>query len=163
MHYCTFIIYRRHLKLGFLVSNNDTKSDLKIKWVVLSRPKHTIVICAWFRVNTAFGAVSRPRATQRTRFLGPTWGPPGPCRPQMDPMLASWILLSGNTYKKQFSHLCPHVPNDVNTDQEQSTKVTIPHFVDDAHVMYGVILWNIWSYSWIWQSRREDLIENSKQ
>ena len=27
--------------------------------------------------------------------MGPTWGPPGSCRPQMGPMLASWTLLSG--------------------------------------------------------------------
>ena len=27
--------------------------------------------------------------------MGPTWGPPGSCRPQMDPMLAQWTLLSG--------------------------------------------------------------------
>ena len=25
--------------------------------------------------------------------MGPTWGPPGTCRPQMDPMLAPWTLL----------------------------------------------------------------------
>ena len=29
------------------------------------------------------------------RFLGPTWDPPGSCRPQMGPMLAPWTLLSG--------------------------------------------------------------------
>ena len=29
------------------------------------------------------------------KFMGPTWGPPGPCRPQMGPMLAPWTLLSG--------------------------------------------------------------------
>ena len=29
------------------------------------------------------------------KFMGPTWGPPGSCRPQMGPMLASWTLLSG--------------------------------------------------------------------
>ena len=34
-------------------------------------------------------------ATQITRFMGPTWGPPGSCRPQMGPMLAPWALLSG--------------------------------------------------------------------
>ena len=28
-------------------------------------------------------------------FIGPTWGPPGSCRPQMGPMLAPWTLLSG--------------------------------------------------------------------
>ena len=30
-----------------------------------------------------------------SKFMGPTWGPPGSCRPQMGPMLAPWILLSG--------------------------------------------------------------------
>ena len=33
--------------------------------------------------------------TQITKFMGPTWGPPGSCRPQMGPMLAPWTLLSG--------------------------------------------------------------------
>ena len=30
--------------------------------------------------------------------MGPTWGPPGTCRPQMGPMLAPWTLLSGCVY-----------------------------------------------------------------
>ena len=34
-------------------------------------------------------------STQIARFIGPTWGPPGSCRPQMGPMLAPWTLLSG--------------------------------------------------------------------
>ena len=29
------------------------------------------------------------------KFMGPTWGPHGSCRPQMDPMLAPWTFLSG--------------------------------------------------------------------
>ena len=28
--------------------------------------------------------------------MGPTWGPPGSCQPQVGPMLAPWTLLSGN-------------------------------------------------------------------
>ena len=32
---------------------------------------------------------------QITKFMGPTWGPPGSCRPQMGPMLTPWTLLSG--------------------------------------------------------------------
>ena len=32
---------------------------------------------------------------QMAKFMRPTWGPPGSCRPQMDPMLAPWTLLSG--------------------------------------------------------------------
>ena len=34
-------------------------------------------------------------APQIAKFMGPTWDPPGSCRPQMGPMLAPWILLSG--------------------------------------------------------------------
>ena len=33
--------------------------------------------------------------TQIAKFMGPTWGTPGSCRPQMGPMLAPWTLLSG--------------------------------------------------------------------
>ena len=33
--------------------------------------------------------------SQIARFMGPTWGPPGSCHPQVGPMLAPWILLSG--------------------------------------------------------------------
>ena len=35
------------------------------------------------------------KAPQIATFMGPTWGPPGSCRPQMGPMVAPWILLSG--------------------------------------------------------------------
>ena len=35
------------------------------------------------------------RSTQITKFIGPTCGPPGSCRPQMGPMLAPWTLLLG--------------------------------------------------------------------
>ena len=34
-------------------------------------------------------------ASQIARFIGPTWGPHGSCRPEMGPMLAPWTLLSG--------------------------------------------------------------------
>ena len=33
--------------------------------------------------------------THIAKFIGPTWGPPGSCRPQLGPMLAPWTLLSG--------------------------------------------------------------------
>ena len=29
---------------------------------------------------------------QIARFMGPTWGPPGACRPQMGPMMAPWTF-----------------------------------------------------------------------
>ena len=33
--------------------------------------------------------------SQTANVMGPIWGPPGSCRPQMGPMLPSWTLLSG--------------------------------------------------------------------
>ena len=36
------------------------------------------------------------KAPQIAKFMGPTWGPPRSCRPQMGPMLAPWTLLSGS-------------------------------------------------------------------
>ena len=33
--------------------------------------------------------------SQIARLMGPTWGPPGSCRPQVGPILAPWTLLSG--------------------------------------------------------------------
>ena len=35
------------------------------------------------------------KTSQIVRFMGPTWGTPGSCRPHMGPMLAPWTLLSG--------------------------------------------------------------------
>ena len=39
--------------------------------------------------------------TQIAKFMGPTWAPPGSCRPQMGPILAPWNLLLPH-----FSLLC---------------------------------------------------------
>ena len=36
-----------------------------------------------------------PKLSQIAKFMVPTWGPPGSCRPQLGPMLAPWTLLSG--------------------------------------------------------------------
>ena len=38
------------------------------------------------------------QAPQIIKFMGPTWGPPGSCRPQIGPMLAPWTLLSGTAF-----------------------------------------------------------------
>ena len=34
-------------------------------------------------------------SARKRRFKGPTWCPPGSCRPQMGPMLAPWTFRSG--------------------------------------------------------------------
>ena len=38
---------------------------------------------------------AKSKHSQIAKFLGPTWGPHGSCRPQVGPILAPWILLSG--------------------------------------------------------------------
>ena len=34
-------------------------------------------------------------SSQKAKFMGPAWSPPGSCRSQMGPILAPWTLLSG--------------------------------------------------------------------
>ena len=36
-----------------------------------------------------------PWSTQIAKFMGPPWGPPGSCRPQIGPKFSQWALLSG--------------------------------------------------------------------
>ena len=47
--------------------------------------------------------------TQIASLMGPTWGPPGSCRPQVGPMLAPGTLLSGYISRRNewWSCLCP--------------------------------------------------------
>ena len=45
------------------------------------------LICAWINAQIA-------------KSTGPTWGPPGSCRPQMGPMFTPWTLLSGRLSKQ---------------------------------------------------------------
>ena len=42
---------------------------------------------------------------QIAKFMGPTWGPPGSCRPQVAPMLTPWTLLSGTETNKWIEDL----------------------------------------------------------
>ena len=66
--------------------------------------------------------------TQITKFMGPTWGPPGPCRTQMSPMLAQWTLLSGKAYSLYwgFDYISPTasfiimLPNDQGPNRHQA-------------------------------------------
>ena len=62
---------------------------IKLKWndFVANYDKH--MMC---RVKLRLKA---PVISLSAKFMGPTWGPPGSCRPQMGPMLAPWTLLSG--------------------------------------------------------------------
>ena len=67
---------------------------------VLLRPQLT----PWWSFLFADGHHKKP--PQIARFMGPTWGPPGSCRPHVGPMLAPWTLLSGPQ---------PHLPPVMST------------------------------------------------
>ena len=77
------------------------RSFLLIKWapddwkaIQANSAKQTFPIWIDMTVSTP-QQCAQAVFTQITRFMGPTWGPPGSCRPQMGPMLAPWTLLSG--------------------------------------------------------------------
>ena len=53
----------------------------------------------------AYNIWSLVAATQIASFMGPTWGSPGSCRPQMDPMLAPWNLPSEWNLHPRFNSL----------------------------------------------------------
>ena len=73
--------------LWFITKENQSKSCL-LKLCIGRKWKKYICICNDFFINTEM-------VSQIAKFMGPTVGPSGSCRPQMGPMLAPWTLLSG--------------------------------------------------------------------
>ena len=53
----------------------------------------------WSLAEMVLAALNNQRCTQIARSMGPTWSPPGSCRPQMGPMLTPWTLQSGYSRK----------------------------------------------------------------
>ena len=48
-----------------------------------------------YEICISYKMVQCSFVTQISKFMGPTWGPPGSCRSQMGPMLAPRTLISG--------------------------------------------------------------------
>ena len=72
--------------------------------------------------------------------MGPTWGPPGSCQPQMGPMLAPWTLLSGTLHKKH----------------TESTPASLSMFV---HTLPAIITsWNVHRSFIPWSPRPQEFI-----
>ena len=63
--------------------------DIIVKCKFTSTRKETTV------PNNTETTSPEARTSQIARIMGPTWGPPGSCRPQSGPMWAPWTLLSG--------------------------------------------------------------------
>ena len=84
----------------------DFKTSLLIGWqLCCGKPEEekwscwiTSILTRTFHCKTYQRLKSVGVLTQIAKFMGPTWGPPGSCWPQMGPMLASWTLLSRLLY-----------------------------------------------------------------
>ena len=88
-----------------------------------------------------------PPPPQLTRFMGPTWGRPGACRPQMEPMLASWSLLSGplslsvltSHYKEPYGIIAVTLKRMVIILTKFSTLVTLNVFILTGLFFIGIL------------------------
>ena len=49
------------------------------------------------------------------KSMGPTWGPPGSCRPQMSSLMAPWTLLSGYRFTTLIKHTILWEPGWLST------------------------------------------------
>ena len=73
------------------------------------------------------------KTTRIAKFMGPTWGPPGSCRPQMGPVLSPWTLLSGTcpscqSYRQGAVQNCiSSVSETPNTTKKSSYKACNIH------------------------------------
>ena len=65
--------------------------DKSTTWFEISRKK-----CKFRIANNLLQWMFKATGlSQIAKFMGPTWGPPGSCRPQVGLILALWTLLSG--------------------------------------------------------------------
>ena len=70
-------------------NDDDDGDDIIVKYKFTSPRKETTV------PNNTEKTSPEARTSQIARIMGPTWGPPGSCRPQLGLMWAPWTLLSG--------------------------------------------------------------------
>ena len=91
-----------HAGIGFSANFPDVGHVLRLQYVfnkfVWKQNDVIMVAMVLSIVKTIYTPIDGRtvrNTTQIVRFMGPTWGPPGSCRPQMGPMLAPWSLLSG--------------------------------------------------------------------
>ena len=99
LHYCPFVRWTRQWPVDSphkgpviqkaLPSHNNICHQYNPKVLLFS------VEMLWMLIIQMYLKIlfSYAQTTKIAKFMGPTWGPPGPCRPQMGPMLAPWTLL----------------------------------------------------------------------
>ena len=123
----------RHSFTNIITAVFYSHSITRIRFIVyLVTPMYFVYLQILFRL--LFFPYTK---SQIAKFIGPAWGPPTSCWPQMGPMLAPWTLLSGMLLDRTFSR---HVLGD--------RRLFIPgqgqHIIDDEgpalHVTPGDII-----------------------
>ena len=71
--------------------------------------------------------------SQITKFTGPTWGPPGSCRPQMGPMLVPWTLLSGIATAWKYTTFNNNQNIESTSQRQKQQCVKILRFIHMLH------------------------------
>ena len=103
------------------------------QWHIVCRCGECCVYVLWsscgMRLNKA------QNTPEIVKFMGPAWGPPGSCRPQIGPMLAPWNLFSG--IHKIVSNYCT---NHGDTDMLCASVKTLGNWI-----MLSVVWVMIWS------------------
>ena len=115
----------------WLVQKLSTSSAAKFKvWSNFRYNKvHYNTILHWL--------IPLAKATLIARFMGPTWGHFGADTTQMAPMLAPWILLSGQWLGAlKFSLVCTWTNGWVNNREAGDLKLHHAHY--DVTVMYWI-------------------------
>ena len=74
-------------QLAVLINGSFTSCNVDGDWC-------SVKVCIYSRKYTQAQGI-RYKLPQIAKFMGPTWGSPGSCQPQMGPMWAPWALLSG--------------------------------------------------------------------
>ena len=77
------------------------------------------------------------KVSQIATFIGPTWGPPRSCQPQMGHLLAPWTLLSGMISVLSQSLLCC-IRYYVDLDCVITTPYCIPHIQGNYKCTYFI-------------------------
>ena len=68
-------------------------------------------------------AITPDLSSQIAKFMGPIWGPPGCCRPQMAPCWPPWTLLSGRLqFQTLKSYYKCHNLSELSTGRHNLTK-----------------------------------------
>ena len=79
--------------------------------------------------------------SQIAKFMGPTWDPPGSCRPQIGPMLAPWTLLSGIVWEYETDKITGYYkPNQLLAPKCRIAKCNNMPCVSNIKVTF--LIWN---------------------